>query len=144
MNDSTQGKRGEALYLAVYEHVADKADYLQPSEYRQFLPEAAIAAAVGAAFSGIIEGLWRGFIERLGEKGADYALSLRSRLAKGKASSEEISVIAIEIEPMLADQTVNWDELTACVALELTRSGFSFRVSQQLAIEISADIKANR
>jgi hypothetical protein len=71
MEQGTPEEKAEALYIAVFERVTAKANYLQPPGYRQLLPEADIAAAVGAVFSGIIAGLSSGFLARFGEKAAD-------------------------------------------------------------------------
>ena len=137
-------EQAEALYLAIYEAVAAKADYLQPDGHRQMLPEAAVAAAVAAALSGIVSGVSSGFLKKLGEKAAEYVAKLIGRIGKKDATTADRVAVAAELVPMIVSgDVVTWDEITASVTLELTRIGFSLKVSRDLAAAITESIRRN-
>lgn len=62
----------EAIYFDVYDHVAERAEYLQPDDHtRLLLPEAIIAFAVASILKPLVEG----FAKKLGEKGAEAAVA---------------------------------------------------------------------
>lgn len=132
---------GEQLYLAIYQHVAAKSDYMQPDGYRQMLPEAVIMAAVISVMTAIFNGIASGFLSKVGENIADQAGKLAKWLKSEKAESEQLAVMLAEAVPMLRIQSLNWDEITALIALHLTRQGIGFRISQEVAQQIAADLQ---
>ena len=131
----------ERLYFAIYERMAAKSDYLQPDNYRQMLPEAVIVAGVVSIVTCILSGISAGFLSKVGENIADQAGKLLKKLKSEKHKPEELVAIIAGAVPILQVSVTNWDEISACIALELTRQGMSFPVSQELAREIAAGVK---
>jgi hypothetical protein len=145
-------RRAERLYLAIYERVVAKSDYLQPDDRRQMLPEAVIIGAVVSVIAGVLSGITQGFLGKVGENLADKTAALwkqadaatgdaeRTGAAAVRASDqprpEELVAIMAEALPTLQGPTVRWDEVAAHIALQLTRRGMRFASSQELAREI--------
>jgi hypothetical protein len=136
----------ERVYFAIYERMAAKSDYLQPDNYNQMLPEAVIVAGVVSIITGILSGISEGFLGKVGEDIADQARKLLTKLKPkkdkpGQQKPDELVAIIAGAVPMLQVSVTNWDEISACIALELTRQGMRFPVSQELAREIAAGVK---
>jgi phage-related minor tail protein len=132
---------GERLYLAIFEHVAAKSDYLQPKDHNQMLPEAVILATVGSVIGAVLHGIMEGFLDKVGEVLAEKIGGLLKKLRAGKKKPDELAAIVAEAAPVLKEAPTNWDQITAFVALELTRQGMTFPVSQELARAIVASLR---
>lgn len=137
----TDPTTGETLYFAIYQRVAAKSDYMQPDGYRQMLPEAVIIAGVVSVVTAILNGVADGFLSKVGENIADRAGKLLKRLKSEKHEPEQLATVLSEAVPLLQSQQISWDEITALVALDLTRQGMGFQISQELARDIAASIQ---
>lgn len=132
---------GETLYLAIYERVATKSDYMQPDDYRQMLPETAIVAGVAAVIAGILKGISDGFLSEVGGTLAAKAGRLLQRLKPEDPEAKQLATVLAETVPMLRVHQANWDEITALIALELTRRGMGFHISQEVAQDIVTSLR---
>jgi hypothetical protein len=142
MMDKRDVSRGEDLYLAIYQRVAAKSDYMQPDGYNQLLPEAVTLAAIASVLTAIFDGIKEGVLSKVGEELVDMAKRQLRRLRSEPHTPEHLVVTLSESVQLLENKQICWDEMTALIALELTRKRLSFSLSQQLASEIVADIKA--
>jgi hypothetical protein len=138
---STDSATGERLYFEIYQRVAAKSDYMQPDGYRQMLPEAAITAGVVAVITGILTGIADGFLSKVGESIAEQAGRLLKRLKSDKPEAEQLVIVLAETIPLLRIQRMNWDEITALIAVDLTRQGMGFQISQEVARDIAASVQ---
>lgn len=140
-NKRTDSTTAEELYFAIYQRVTAKSDYMQPDGYRQMLPEAVTIAAVVSVLTAIIGGIAQGFLSKVGEDLARRAGILLKRLHSDRHEPEQLVSILSESVPLLKSQQIDWDEITALIALELTRKRLSFNISQELAKDIVASIR---
>ena len=140
-NSRESDETGERLYLAIFEQVAAKSDYLQPKDHSQMLAEAVILAAVSSVIGAVLKGILDGFSNKIGEVLAEKTGGLLKKLTSGKKKPDELAAIVAEAAPLLKGAETNWDQVTAWVALDLTRQGMSFPVSQELARSIVASLR---
>jgi hypothetical protein len=131
----------ELVYLAIYQRVAAKSDYLQPDAYRQMLPDAATTALVVSVIVGVAAGISQGFLGKIGENLAEKVSGLLKRPQPKEPTPDELVVVVREVLPYLTKAELGWDGIAACIALELTRRGLPFAVAAELASEIVEDMR---
>ena len=137
-NTSDQRAAAEEIYLAVYEKLTFNAEYFQSTEFKQLLPELTVLGALGVILHALIEG----FLERWGEKGADYLSEKIQKWESGTATPDEIVDGLAETLPMLERaHDVNWDQLTTHLALELAKLGLNANVSELIATDVCRTVR---
>lgn len=142
MSNRAHLSSAEDLYFAIYQSLAAKSDYMQPDGYNQMLPEAVTIASVISVLTAIFTGITKGFFSKLGGDLADLAKKLLKRLHSEIHDPENLVGILSESVPLLESNSINWDEIMALIALELTRKRLSFSLSQELAKEIVESIQS--
>jgi hypothetical protein len=139
-SENTPDRRAaaEEIYLAVYERLTFNAEYFQATEFKQLLPELTVLGAMGV----ILHALIQGFLERWGEKGADYLSGRVQKWQSGTATPNEIVDGLAETLPMLERaHDVNWNQLTAHLALELAKLGLNPSVSELIAADVCRTVR---
>ena len=86
------------------------------------LSEATILGAVVMALTGLGAGLWNGFSQKLGGNAAEKLVALAARSKGGPPKAHELAEAAHDLVPVLKAGGVNWDTVSAGIALELTKA----------------------
>jgi hypothetical protein len=108
---------------------------------QQMLPAAVIIAGVVSVITAILNGIAGGFLSKVGESIAEQAGRLLKRLKAGKPEPEQLAATLTEAAPMLRIGATNWDEITALIALDLTRQRMGFHISQEVARDVAASLQ---